>query len=315
MRLVLFLVFSLFLFSCNNNKQTGAVVSSDTINTAGPQLSSPLRPGENIVLNQPYTDTLEFIEFNDDGDYYLCFVKKNRDTIGLIYDGAYNFVRGDEIAINWKMDSIRYAGDSEVPDYTEFLVAAKRIKGLTLTDKNINFLSRTKKYDAAIKDSLNTIVLNQTYCKTITDPEKAALAYVATFVGNECSWDGHATPERTNLKCKILSALDLGYQCSNTHLDFLKHWFSKDNTVLTELQNCPTTPDGATIQDSFENINIITKGNNIHITYTVQAINVREGKSRTWTETNQFRFATDHLQLIKKDKSEVRETGFGISGN
>lgn len=314
MRLILFLSFSLFLFSCNNNKQTAAV-STGTINTTGPQLSSPLRPGENIVLNQPYTDTLEFIKFNDDGDYYLCFVKKNTDTIGLIYDSEYHFVRGDEIAITWKMDSIRYAGDSEVLDYTAFLVAAKRIKGLTLTDKNISFLSGTKKYDATIKDSLNTMVINEAYCKTITDPEKAALAYVATFVGNECSWDGQATPERSNLKCKILSALDLGYQCSHTHLDFLKYWFRKDNTVLQELQNCPTTPDGATIQDSFKNINITTKGNTINITYTVEAINIREGKSWSWTETDQFRFDTDHIQLIKKDKSAVKETSFVISGN
>lgn len=305
----------LSLLACNNhsNNDQQPATKSDSITAF--TVSSPLRPGEKIALNQPYTDTLEFIGFNDDGDYYLCFVKKNRDTIGLIYDGAYNFVRGDEIAINWKMDSIRYAGDSEVLDYTEFLVSAKRIKGLTLTDKNVNFLSRTKKYDATIKDSLNTIVLNEAYCKTITDPEKAALAYVATFVGNECSWDGQATPERTNLKCKILSALDLGYQCSNTHLGFLKYWFNKDNTVLTELQNCPTTPDGATIQDSFENISIMTKGNNIDITYTVQAINIREGKSWTWTETDQFWFNTDHLQLIKKDKSAVKETGFSISGN
>lgn len=303
------------LLACNNHSNNGQQPATKSDSITAFTVTTPLRPGENIVLNQTYTDTLEFIEFNDEGDYYLCFVKKNKDTIGLIYDSEYNFVRGDEIAVNWKMDSIRYAGDSEVLDYTEFLVSAKRIKGLTLTDKNINFLSRTKKYDATVKDSVNSMVINEAYCKNITDPEKAALAYVATFVGNECSWDGQATPERTNLKCKILSALGLGYQCSNTHLDFLRYWFSKDNTVLPELQNCPTTPDGATIQDSFENISIMTKGNNIDITYTVQAINVREGKSRTWTETDQFRFNTDHIQLIKKDKSAVKETNFIISGN
>ena len=310
--IIVFLLLS--LLACNNpNNSQQPASKNDSVTTF--TVTTPLRPGENIVLNQPYTDTLEFIKFNDDGDYYLCFVKKNTDTIGLIYDSEYHFVRGDEIAITWKMDSIRYAGDSEVLDYTAFLVAAKRIKGLTLTDKNISFLSGTKKYDATIKDSLNTMVINEAYCKTITDPEKAALAYVATFVGNECSWDGQATPERSNLKCKILSALDLGYQCSHTHLDFLKYWFRKDNTVLQELQNCPTTPDGATIQDSFKNINITTKGNTINITYTVEAINIREGKSWSWTETDQFRFDTDQLQLIKKDKSAVKETGFVISGN
>jgi hypothetical protein len=305
----------LVLCACNNNPGNTATPGTITDTATTTLLTSKLRPGEKLVLHKTYTDTLSFVEFNDEGDNYLCIVEKNKDTIGLIYDSEYNFVRGDQVAINWRMDSIRYAGDSEFLDYTAFLISAKLIQPLTLTDKNISFLSRVKQYDETVKDTVNTISLNEAYSKTITEPEKAALAYVATFIGNECNWDGTANADRSNLKCKILTALDLGYQCSEKHLGFLRYWFNKDNTVLPELQNCPTIPDGATVQSTFDKINIATRGNDILVTFTVQSINVREGKSWTWTETDQFRFDRNNIRLIKKDRSPAKEETFTISGN
>ena len=74
-------------------------------------------------------------------------------------------------------------------------------------------------------------MLNQDYIKTMTDPEKAALGYVATFVGNDCWWDGEANEEKSNLDCKIITTLGLGYQCSNEHLGFLRKWFVERQTV------------------------------------------------------------------------------------
>ncbi len=314
MKILFALITVLLLIACNNTtKQDEQVVAPD--NKDSVDINSPLKPNERLILGKTYTDTVSFIELNDEGDDYLCFVQKNKDTIGLIYNGEYNFVRGDQIAINWKMDSIRYAGDSEFLNYTEFLLSAQIIKPLTLTDKKIKFLWREKQFNQDFKDSFNAIIINETYSKTITDPEKAAIAYVATFVGNECNWDGQATPERTNLKCKILSVLNLGHQCSNTHLNFLQKWFTKDNAVLTELKNCPTTPDGATVQDTFDEITITTKGNDITIDFAVQAINVREGKSWIWTETKQFRFEQNNIRLIQKTKSAVKEEKFLVTGN
>ena len=177
---------------------------------------------------------------------------------------------------------------------------------IKLTDKTVKFLWRADKYDDALKTTFNSIFINEDYCKTITDAEKAALGYVATFIGNECKWDGNYNDERRNLKCKILTALNLGYQCSNKHLGFLRQMFKSDAKVLEELKpgNCPTTPDGATIQETFDEINLSIKGNEIVICYKVSGINTRESKSWNWTETDTFQLNTDNIKLIKKEKSK-----------
>src|SRR5690606_19473377 len=188
--------------------------------------------------------TIEFIEFDDNGDYPLMFVSNGKDTASLVYDWTveYDFVKGEKIEIQWKIDSIHYAGDQEYLDYKEFLVSAKKLKPLKLTDKKVKFLWREMQYLEDLNGEFNVITLDEEYIKTISEPEKAALAYVATFIGNECVWDGNANENRSNLKCKILWALDLGYQCSPQHLDFLRFWFRSNEDILKELENCPTTP-------------------------------------------------------------------------
>ncbi|MCH5597472.1 hypothetical protein [Niabella ginsengisoli] len=124
------------LHSCKDKAQ-GASQSPQTeiTETVNDTLKSRLRPNEKIELGKIYTDTVNFVEFNDGGDNWLLFVEKNKDTIGLIYDNEYHFIRGDAIAITWKKDSIRYAGDSEFLNFTEFLISAKTVKPLSLTDK------------------------------------------------------------------------------------------------------------------------------------------------------------------------------------
>lgn len=178
-------------------------------------------------------------------------------------------------------------------------------KNYRLTDKTVIFFSR---------DTNCSIVINEEFCKTITEPERAALGYVATFIGNECNWDRDNTDGSSNLKCKILTALNLGYQCSDRHLGFLRQMFKNDTKVVEELKsdNCPTTPDGATIQDTFDEITLTVKRNEILVFFKASGINLREGDSWSWTETDHFQLDKDNIKLIKKDKSKVKREKFDI---
>lgn len=183
---------------------------------------------------------------------------------------------------------------------------------VTSQNQPIKFLWRTEQFDPEYDATVNTIVLDEAYIKTITDPEKAALGYIATFIGNECAWDGRATPNRSNLKCKILTALDLGYQCSDTHLGFLRHWFRDDSTALKKLKNCPTIPDGSTIQETFDKIALSVNGDEIVVAYTVTGVNTRESKSWTWNVKDHFRFRDNSLELVETEKSEPTSADFEI---
>lgn len=73
--------------------------SAETGTDTVPVLKSNLRPGESLSLDEVYTDTVLFVDVNDDGDYFLFNVEKAQDTVWLLYEGAYGFVRGDRLAI------------------------------------------------------------------------------------------------------------------------------------------------------------------------------------------------------------------------
>jgi len=169
------------------------------------------------------------------------------------------------------------------------------------TDKTVKFLWR---------DRNDSIVINEEYCKTISAPEKAALGYVATFIGNECWWDGKCKDDRSNLKCKILTSLDLGYQCSEKHLGFLRQWFKNDTASLNELENCGTMPDGSTVEDTFNKIILTRKGNQILVFFRATGIDGHDGTGWNWSETDYFQIYNDNIKLIKKRKSKVKHESY-----
>ncbi|CAM1340127.1 hypothetical protein [Tenacibaculum aestuarii] len=276
-------------------------------NTILDNLKSHLRPNEQLKFGTIYTDTVTYVDFNNyDYDEILFSVKKNDDTVVLISEDSWEgkYFKEQKIIINWKIDSIRPVGDPEYLDFKEFLVSSTKVKTSQLNDKNIKVLWRETLYDDELKTDINTIVLNKNYQKNMTEPERAALGYIATFVGNECEWDGGSPNEnRSNLDCKLLSYLDLGYQCSDKHLDFLNGWFSKDSVALNKLKRCPTIPNGATKQSTFDEILLKTntQDQTITISYKVKVINVRESSVTSYTKTDQFNYDLNSIMLIRSE--------------
>ena len=176
-----------------------------------------------------------------------------------------------------------------------------------LINKTAKFLWRENKYDKKLKGTFSTIIINEKLCKTLSEPERAALGFVVTFIGNECNWDGEAKDDRSNLKCKTLTSLNLGYQCSKEHLGFLRKWFTNDSNSIKELKDCPTTPYTASVQETFEYINLTVKGNLISVEFGANGVNLQNNDATwSWTETDYFRVDNQGLKLIKKRKSKVK---------
>src|SRR5690606_573404 len=105
-----------------------------------------------------------------------------------------------------------------IPDKTPFGITESADVALIMANKTRKFLWREKRFDQKLKDTFNTIVINDNFSKKLTEPEKAALGFVVTFVGSECDWNGRPGEDRGNLKCKALTSLGLGFQCSEQHL-------------------------------------------------------------------------------------------------
>lgn len=175
----------------------------------------------------------------------------------------------------------------------------------TLTSKTVNQSStENTSQDIYIKilwlDQNGTLQLNTNYIKTLTDPQRAALGYIASDVSNECYWDGDKNADGSNLKCKFLSALNLGYQCSEKHLSFLKKWFSEDHKVLERLQYCQKTESSAKIQDHFSEVKMITTKDTIKIIYSAIGEDSEKQKTWRWQEESTYSFTKTGIKQINR---------------
>lgn len=96
-------------------------------------LKSAIRPNKTLELEKIYTDTLSFLAYNDNTDYFYLEGMKNDQLIQLVYywdvasSPVYQFKKNDLIQIQWKMDSTFIAGDDDRLEYHEFVLEAKKI--------------------------------------------------------------------------------------------------------------------------------------------------------------------------------------------
>ena len=76
------------------------------------------------------TDTITFVEYDDNGDYPLLFAKKGGKGFTYIYntDKDVDFLRDDLLLIKWKLDSSWIAGEGEKLEMRPWIINAKKIK-------------------------------------------------------------------------------------------------------------------------------------------------------------------------------------------
>lgn len=155
MKLFYSLVSLVLLSSCNNKEETkklplktpskGKIIKNSVGKSSNTKFKSTLRPNQDLELYKVYTDTVQFMEYNTDFDYFFIEVKKGNDIAGLNTNSDnINFNRGDILEVQWKIDSIFIAGDGETLDFSEWLVNAKKLK-----DGNLSLFK--KKYKKTIK--------------------------------------------------------------------------------------------------------------------------------------------------------------------
>jgi hypothetical protein len=172
-------------------------------------------------------------------------------------------------------------------------------------DTSIYLLWRKNIFDSAYMDTINVIFINDKYCCVMNDAQKAAFAYAAMFIGNDCDWDGGMNEQGSNLHCLVPGVLGLGYQCSETQLNFLRQWFRSDSAALASLEECPIIPYTATIQTTFDRLIMNCSGDTIHMNARCTGINMEYGDSWTWEQSQTFLVKADAIFLIEVKKSKA----------
>lgn len=162
--------------------------------------------------------------------------------------------------------------------------------------KNQNTVTQDNFVKILWLDKTGKLQINEEYIKTITNQQRAALGYIATSVGNDCYWDGDKKTDESNLKCKFLWALNLGYQCSDTHLSFLRKWFKDDKYIIERLQNCTKTESSAKIQDRFIELKMVTNNKTIKIIYTAIGFDLETQQKWKWSEESTYSFTENGIK-------------------
>jgi hypothetical protein len=178
------------------------------------------------------------------------------------------------------------------------------IKQSTNTSKH-QFLWREKKYSIEVNDTIYETTISDAYAKNMAEDEKAAIAFVLTFINNGCDReDGEMNQNRNNLLCKGLSALGLSYQCSNKHISFLNKWFEGDTSTLKRIKYCPHNFPGVTISSHLKSLDLERKHDTITIFTSVIGSNTRAQKTSEWKNSYTF---ISNKKTITLTKEKLRQ--------
>jgi len=156
-------VFALIASSC------GQATKKQTVNNPASSLTdstftSDIRPNEKLQLGKVYTDNFEYINYNDQTDYFFFSVRKDNKEITLLDNVADKQTsilnRGDMVEIQWKIDSSWVAGDGDRLEMTEWAINVKKTK-----DGNVSLFK--KKYTKPLKynyeNNYSTSFLDEIY--------------------------------------------------------------------------------------------------------------------------------------------------------
>lgn len=154
-------------------------------------------------------------------------------------------------------------------------------------------------YDPSMKTNVSVLKIDDIYFSSVSGPEKAVLGYLASTIGNECYADG----SKQNVKCKILSALNLGYQCSDETKSFLKSWFRDDAGVVKQIDNCKPTI-ATTVEKTFDEVKISSADNTIKVELKGLKLNIKENSASKWSESLTFKVDGDKVTMTERTKKK-----------
>jgi hypothetical protein len=310
-QVLFFLIMACFLMACKNtttqpkkvvdHPPTYPIEKQDSLDTS---LYKEKEAIKSPALGKTPTDTLRFIAFDDTNDYWYFTAHNSTDTLNIIYHADFpihELSAGDALIINWELKTLEEAGDPEFSYQKPYLLSFEKMGSKSTAPESVKIYWREQRYDETLQTTVSNPILNNHFLKHISAQEKAALGYVASRIGNACVWDGSPNADRSNLKCSILSALDLGYQCSETQLNFLKQWFAQDPNTLEQLAMCKTIPNTATVQSMLEELHLVTdtETQTITLTYEYGQIHIREGQVLRFTKTDRFYY--DETQIVRME--------------
>lgn len=118
------ILFVLACVSCRSDTQKNTkTVITDTVKKA-------VEVKKRVDGQSQNKTVAEFVEYNDDGDYFLLTARRKNEILSFINDNNddRSLLRGDMIEVLWKTDTIYIAGDGDTPQQAEKIISLKKLK-------------------------------------------------------------------------------------------------------------------------------------------------------------------------------------------
>jgi hypothetical protein len=150
-----------------------------------------------------------------------------------------------------------------------------------------------------IEQSNKTVpgVINTAVIKNFSEPMKAIVAYYAALAGSNC--DGTV--------CGLTTALGLGNQGSDAHIQLLQKYFKGDKTAETIInQKCYLPPNTASIFNDYAYLGFLIEGNKVIIQYKVVVYNrgairyMESDNDEIWIEANGLKVKKKKLMQVMR---------------
>lgn len=160
--------------------------------------------------------------------------------------------------------------------------------------------------DSITNEKISVLQIDKNFINRAPENVNALLALYGYGYSNGCGWEGNPNQDRSNLKCSLNTALNLGYQCSDKQITLLQKYFHNE---MVSKNSCPTTPSTATIQNILNEITLTQINKNIFmVQYKVLPFNARNmvGTSDSKTEKATIISGVDTFEFINSSFIRVK---------
>lgn len=158
-----------------------------------------------------------------------------------------------------------------------------------------------KKIKVAWHTEDGDLLINEEYINSISEPEKAVLAYAVVVYEQLCG-EHKGKSQGKELGCEMLSMLNLESKCSANHLNFLSEWYKGDDETLTMIHQCTILNNTSIRQVALRELYITTSKSTISLLCKVSSININKPNYlRKWSVEEVFEVKNEQIKLIDRN--------------
>ncbi len=144
-------------------------------------------------------------------------------------------------------------------------------------------------------DYLGRTQVNDSLIRTLSEPEKAILAYYSVRAGSDCKI------RNGQVFCKLSDALLLD-QCSREHAKLILKYFEGEKEITEDIGKCYKRPKDAMIGQEFHKIELEPGEDEYRVHYLIKGFDFKQNLFWKIDGVGRFKMKDGDVELIKEEE-------------